>query len=97
MPARSPRAKRQNRTEKIDLRLTPQSKRRIQAAAEVQNKSLTEFVVDSALTTADILLTNPSDVRLNAKQWTALMEALDAPPQYNERLERLLTEPSVFD
>jgi uncharacterized protein (DUF1778 family) len=97
MPARSVRAKRQNRTEKLDLRLTPQSKRRIQAAADVQNKTLSQFVLESALTTADLLLSDPSDIRLNAKQWTAFMEALDAPPQYNERLERLLTGPSVFD
>lgn len=97
MPARPARAKRQNRTEKIDLRLTPAAKRRIQAAAEVQKKSVTDFVVESALTTADVLLAEQSGVRLNAKQWAALMEALDAPPQYNERFERLLREPSMFD
>jgi uncharacterized protein (DUF1778 family) len=97
MPARSTRAKRQNRTEKIDLRLTPRSKRRIQAAAAVQDQSVTEFVLDSALTTADILLADATSLRLNAKQWAAFMEALDSPPQYNERLERLLTEPSIFD
>ncbi len=97
MPARSVRAKRSTRSEKVDLRLTPQAKRRIQAAAEVQNKSVSEFVLDSALTTADVLLADQTGVRLNAKQWKAFMEALDSPPQYNERLERLLSEPSIFD
>jgi uncharacterized protein (DUF1778 family) len=97
MPARSARAKRSTRSEKLDLRLTPAAKRRIEAAADVQNKSLTEFVLDSALSTADALLADRRTFHLNAEQWKAFMEALDAPPRYHERLERLLTEPGVFD
>ena len=97
MPARSARAKRATRSEKLDLRLTPAAKQRIQAAADVQNKSVTEFVLESALNTADALLADRHTVHLNAEQWKAFMEALDAPPTYHERLERLLTEPSVFD
>ena len=97
MPARSARAKRPARSQKLDLRLTPQAKRRIQAAAQVQNKSVTDFVVESALSTADVLLADQRGVLLNAKQWKAFMEALDAPPVYHKRLERLLREPSVFD
>ena len=97
MSTRSGRAKRAIRTEKLDLRLTRAAKARIQAAAEVQNKSVTEFVLDSALNTADSLLADQRTINLNAEQWKAFMEALDAPPRYHERLERLLTEPSVFD
>lgn len=97
MSARSGRTKRVTRSEKLDLRLTPAAKARIQAAANVQNKSLTEFVLDSALNSADALLADRRVINLNAEQWKALMEALDAPPRYHERLERLLTEPSVFD
>lgn len=97
MLTRSARAKRATRSEKLDLRLTPAAKRRIEAAADVQNKSVTEFVLDSALSTADALLADRRTFYLDAGQWKAFMEALDAPPHYNERLERLLTEPSVFD
>jgi uncharacterized protein (DUF1778 family) len=97
MPARSARAKRANRTEKLDLRLTSAAKSRIEAAASVQNKSVSEFVLDSALSTADTLLADRRTFNLNAEQWAAFMQALDAPPRYNERLERLLTEPSVLD
>ena len=97
MSDRAARTKRSTRSEKLDLRLTPQAKRRIQAAADAQNKSVSEFVLDSALTTADVLLADQSGVRLNAEQWKAFLEALDAPPQYDERLERLLTEPGAFD
>ncbi len=97
MPARSGRTKRATRTEKLDLRLTSVAKARIQAAADVQNKSVTEFVLDSALNTADALLSDRRVLNLNAEQWKAFTEALDAPPRYHERLERLLTEPSLFD
>jgi uncharacterized protein (DUF1778 family) len=85
------------RTEKLDLRLTPDAKRVLRAAADVRQKSVTEFVLDSALTAAEDVLTEQRSIRLNAAQWTAFMEALDAPPRRHPRLEQLLTEPSVFD
>jgi uncharacterized protein (DUF1778 family) len=89
--------KRVRRSEKLDLRLTASAKRSLQAAAELQHKSLTEFVLDSALTTAEAVLMEQRSIMLNAEQWKAFQEALDAPPRHHERLERLLTEPSVFD
>jgi uncharacterized protein (DUF1778 family) len=85
------------RAERLSLRLTRAAKRTIQAAARVQNMSITEFVVASALHVADDLLPDRRTFRLDAAQWKAFMEALDAPPQYHARLERLLKEPSVFD
>jgi uncharacterized protein (DUF1778 family) len=97
MSTRSVRRKHENSTEKLDLRLTPAAKRRIEAAADVENKSVTEFVLESALGSADALLADRRVFNLNADQWKGFVEALDAPPQYHERLERLLTEPSVLD
>lgn len=94
MPAKT---KRLARSEKLDLRLTPSAKRSIQAAAKLQHKSLTEFVLDSALTSAQEALAGQHTIKLNAEQWKAFIEVLDAPPRRHERLERLLGEPSVFD
>ncbi|HEY6832756.1 MAG TPA: DUF1778 domain-containing protein [Pseudolabrys sp.] len=93
----SARTKGRQRTEKLTLRLAPATKRKIEAAADVQNKSVTAYVLDSALAAADTLLADRSTFYLNTEQWKAFMEALDAPPRYHERLKRLLTEPSVFD
>ncbi len=90
-------AKRVRRSEKLDLRLTSSAKRSLQAAAELQHKSLTEFVLDSALTSAEAILAEQRSIKLNAEQWKVFQKALDAPPRYHERLERLLREPSVFD
>jgi uncharacterized protein (DUF1778 family) len=97
MPARSARAKRQTRSEKLDLRLTTRDKRILQEAAATERRSVTEFVLHSALIRAEDVLSEQRSIRLNAEQWRAFIEALDAPPQRHARLERLLKEPSVFD
>jgi len=47
MPART------TRSEKLDLRLTRQAKRTLQAAAAVSHRSVSEFVLESALARAD--------------------------------------------
>jgi len=62
-----------------------------------QNKSVARFVLDSAMAVAEGMLPDRRIFRLNAEQWKAFNEALDAPPQLHERLERLLQEPSVID
>ena len=45
-----------NRTEKIDLRLTAQAKRALQSAAAATHKTLSDFVLESALARADGVL-----------------------------------------
>jgi uncharacterized protein (DUF1778 family) len=84
------------RTEKLDLRLSPAAKRALQEAARTQNRSVSEFVLESALARAEELLP-PTRILLNAEQWTEFMEMLDAPPRVLPRLRKLLREPSVFD
>lgn len=86
-----------NRSEKLDLRLTPRAKRVLRTAAEASHKSLSEFVLESALAQADSVLADRQIFRLNAKQWAAFMAALDAPPKPRPRLTRLLREPSILD
>jgi uncharacterized protein (DUF1778 family) len=97
MAARSAHAKRMTRSEKLDLRLTPQAKRTLQMAADADRKSVTEFVIESALLRAEERLADRRHFTLNAKAWAEFMKALDSPPKEHPRLKRLLTEPSVFD
>lgn len=97
MPARSVRAKRQNRTEKLDLRLSSEAKRTLQLAAEAQRQTVTDFVLESALLRAEDRLPDRRHFFLDAKQWAEFQRALDAPPRENPRLKRLLQEPSIFD
>jgi uncharacterized protein (DUF1778 family) len=85
------------RCEKLDLRLTLDAKRTLQAAAAVAHRSVSEFVLESALARADESLADRRTFGLNATQWKAFMAALDAPPRPVPRLERLLNEPGFFD
>ena len=88
---------RATRTEKLDLRLTRQAKLALQAAAAASRRSVSEFVLESALARADEELADRRSFGLNATQWKAFQAALDAPPRPLPRLERLLKEPGFFD
>jgi uncharacterized protein (DUF1778 family) len=88
---------RTTRSEKLDLRLTGNAKRALQAAAAACHRSVSEFVLESALTRADETLADRRSFNLNPTQWKAFLAALDAPPRPLPRLERLLKEPGFFD
>jgi len=85
------------RSEKLDLRLTPEAKMALQAAAAASRRSVSEFVLESALARGDEALADRRSFGLDAKQWKAFLAALDAPPRPLPRLKRLLEEPGFFD
>lgn len=85
------------RSQKLDLRLTPDAKSALQAAAVATNRSVSEFVLESALARADEALADRRSFGLNAAQWKILVTALDATPRPLPRLKRLLKEPGFFD
>lgn len=85
------------RSEKLDLRLTRNAKTALQAAAAASNRSVSEFVLESALARADEALADRRTFGLAAPQWKAFLAALDAPPRPLPRLGRLLQEPGFFD
>ena len=86
-----------SRSERIDIRISAEAKRLLQEAASARHKTVSEFVLDSALHAAQEAVLERRYFRLNAQQWEAFMAALEAPPKPHARLERLLKEPSVFD
>jgi len=88
---------RTTRSEKLDLRLTRQAKRTLQAAAATSRRSVSQFVLESALARADEALADRRIFTLNEVQWRSFLAALDAPPRPLPRLERLLKEPGFFD
>jgi uncharacterized protein (DUF1778 family) len=91
MPERS------TRTAKLDLRLSPEAKKTLQTAAEAAGRTVSEFVLESALVRAEETLADRNKFGLDADRWKAFLEALDAPPRELPRLSRLLREPSVFE
>jgi uncharacterized protein (DUF1778 family) len=87
----------ETRNEKLDLRLTPSAKRTLQSAAQATRRSVSEFVLESALARAAETLPDRHRFGLDAQQWAAFQAALDAPPSPALRLKALLTKPSVFE
>ena len=90
-------AKAKPKAERIDLRLSITAKALLQRAAAARQKSVSEFVLDSAQTAAFEALADRREFILDKKQWAAFLAALDAPPKKNPRLEKLLKTPSVFE
>ena len=85
------------RTTKLDLRLSPQAKQTLTAAARASHRSVTQFVLESALSRAEETLIERRRFELSATQWEAFIAALDAPPRELPRLRQLFREPSPFE
>ena len=80
----------ETRSERVDLRMTPSAKRTLQRAAAVRSKTVSEFMLDSALAAAFDTLADRRVFQLRDEEWAAFMRALDAPPRDNPRLRDLL-------
>ena len=85
------------RSEKLDIRLSKSAKQTLQAAAAAASKSMSDFVLESALSEAEERLADRRVFTLEANGWDNFVAALDAPTRRHARLERLFREPSVFD
>jgi len=85
------------RSEKLDLRLTVEAKRTLQSAAAAAHRSVSEFVLESALSRAAETLPDRTKFALDSDQWKAFHELLDAEPRSNPRLAALLKSPGFFD
>jgi uncharacterized protein (DUF1778 family) len=84
------------KSERVDIRITPAAKRTLQQAAAVSNKTVSEFMLDSALSAAFDTLADRRVFQLDEAQWTAFMKALDA-PENNPRLRRLLATKAPWE
>lgn len=87
----------ERRSEKLDFRVSPSAKAKLQAAAYLVHCSVSDFVMDSALSRAEEALADRRTFHLDAKQWEAFQKALDAPPRPMPRMLELLAEPGFFD
>ena len=85
------------RSEKLDVRLTPEAKRTLNIAASAAGRSVSEFVLESALARAEETLADRRHFGLDVERWEAFLAALDAPPREMPNLERLMREPSIFE
>jgi len=86
----------ERRTEKLDLRVSRSAKAKLQAAASASHRSMSDFVMESALARAEETLAERRIFALDAEKWDAFQAALDAPTRTLPRLRALLEEPGFF-
>lgn len=82
---------------RISLRAPAHEERLIREVAAMEGTSITEFILQSARTRAQQVLTDQSHFSVSREVWEKFNEALDRPAQFKPRLHRLVTEPSILE
>lgn len=86
-----------SKTERIDVRVSPTAKNTLQMAASQVNKTVSQFLLDAALTAAAETLEDRRSFVLAGRRWKDFLKILDRPPRVKPRLARLLAERSALE
>ncbi|WP_095198707.1 DUF1778 domain-containing protein [Mesorhizobium carmichaelinearum] len=89
----------QTRTARLEARISPDMLSVVKRAAEIQGRSVSDFVVSAAQEAAQRTIEETAIIRLSIEDQRALVEAILNPPEPNEALrkaadayKRLVTE-----
>ena len=85
------------KSERFHIRATTRQASLIKAGAARRNANLTEYIVDSTCTQAEMDLADQNHFVLPPRAWNAFIKALDAPPKVPHGLKRLFARPSVAE
>ena len=96
-PTAQPASERSQRDTRLNLRTSAQQQQVIRRAAVALDKSVTDFVLESATAHAERVLADRRWFVLSEQDWAAFEALLDAPIERVPKLRALLTEPTVFD
>ncbi len=84
------------RAERIEIRATAELKAALEKAAQLQDQTLSAFVLNASRDAAARVLGDQTRFTLTEPQMKALNQALDAPARELPGLKRLFAKPSVF-
>ena len=87
----------QARNEIINLRASRRQKELIDHAAELLDRSRSEFMLEAACREAEALLADQTQILLPGDKFKRFMAALDKPPAKNPRLQKLLRLKAPWD
>ncbi len=87
----------QTRDVTINIRAKQNQRDLIDRAAEVQNKSRSEFMLESAYQKAQDVILERSLFGLDEVKFKQFLALLDKPPTQNEKLHALLTTKSLWE
>jgi uncharacterized protein (DUF1778 family) len=79
-----------NRTSRIEARIAPDALTIVKRAAELQGRSLSDFIVDSALNMARKAIEETQIIRLAVEDQRAVVEAIFDPPPLSPGMERAI-------
>ena len=82
------RIKKRASTARLDVRLNPQAKEKIEQAAVVSHQTVTDFVVTSLLRASDEALRHHDTIRLTNRDRDLFLAALDANVRPNRALHK---------
>jgi uncharacterized protein (DUF1778 family) len=72
--------------ERLEARVSPEQKALFEHAAALQGQSLTDFLVQSAQSAAEVVIREHEIIHLTARDSAVLAEALLNPPEPNDTL-----------
>jgi uncharacterized protein (DUF1778 family) len=81
----------------INIRAKKNQRDLIDRAAELQGKSRSEFMLESAQKTAQDVLLDQRFFGLDEVKFQQFVELLDEPPTHHDRLHKLLTTKAPWD
>ena len=82
----------QNKNERINLRLKSSAKSLIERAASFEGKTVSHFILTSALEKAEKAVQKHEIMTLNEKHSRIFFEALAAPVRFNRKMAAALEE-----
>ena len=95
--AKNTKTAKATRSETISLRAKTSQIALIDRAAEIQGKTRTQFLLDSACQEANDVILDRTLFALDEKKFQAFMAAINAPPMDNEKLRALLNSKSPWE
>ena len=87
----------EHKSERIEVRTTPNVKALLQQAAVSSRKTVTEFLLEAGIDAAEDTLADRRTFRLDDERWRAFQDVLDRPVAGKPRLARLLAGKSVLE
>ena len=86
----------ETRSDRLQLRVTPQQREIIESAAASQQETITDYVVRHAVSAAKEDLADRRYFVIDDSAWMEFKALLERPPVYKPRLEKLLSQPAPW-
>ena len=90
-------AERSQRDSRLNLRTSSHQDDLIRRAASALDKSVTDFVLESATAQAERVLADRRWFALDDERWAEFQALLDAPAPAMPKLRALISESTIFD